>query len=155
MTEHAAATPRIVVGVDGSDASLAALDWALAEGRRRGATVEVVHAYIPMGYDTYLVPTIDPVVYRDAADAVLDVAMEHVATDAPGPTVVRRLVMDGAGPALVELAKGADLLVVSGSGHGHLAELVLGSVSQYVLHHASCPVVLVPVHHDDEVATTS
>ena len=150
MTQRAA-DPRIVVGVDGSEASLDALGWAVEEGRRRGATVEVVHAYVPVGHDPYMVPMIDPAFYRDAAERVLDAAMERVATDAHGPNVVRRLVMDGAGPALVELSVGADLVVVSGSGHGHLAEMVLGSVSQYVLHHATCPVVVVPVHRAERL----
>jgi len=57
--------------------------------------------------------------------------------------VVRPRVVEGqAGPVLVEAAEGADLLVVGNRGHGGLAEALLGSVGQYCVRHASCPVVI-------------
>jgi nucleotide-binding universal stress UspA family protein len=145
MTPHIAPlSRRIVVGVDGSTGSLDALEWALEEGRRRGATVDVVHAYLPPAVDTYFAPTVDPVVFREAGASMLRAAIAHAAPVEGGPKVLAHLVMDSAGPALVERARGADLLVVSSHGHGAFAGMMLGSVSQYVTRHATCPVVVVP-----------
>lgn len=139
------ATPRIVVGVDGSETARRALRWALDEARLRSAAVDVVHAWqmpYPDGYPVraVIVPAAD---LEQAARRVLDAAVGG--SDTAGVKEVEPLlVCDRAAGALLDTAKGADLLVVGSRGRGGFAGLLLGSVSQKVLHHADCPVVIVP-----------
>lgn len=136
---------RIVVGVDGSEPSRAALGWAVGEARLRGAAVDAVHAwtYPVYGYAGGMMPA--PVIDRErlvgAAAAVLDEVCDSV--DAAG-VVVRRLLEEGpAARALLDAAEGASLLVVGSRGHGGFTALLLGSVSQHLAHHAPCPFVIV------------
>ncbi len=138
---------RIVVGVDDSEGSCRALAWAIAEAKVHGARVEAVHVwhfpYVPSGPFVPLpVPGSDMV----EADARLVLTKSIEAVDATGlPEPVEPiLVCDGAVQGLLEAAKGADLLVVGSRGRGGFAGLLLGSVSQQVAQHASCPVVIVP-----------
>ena len=141
------AHPRIVVGVDGSEGAQRALTWAVDEARRRGARVEVVHAwhypYLPTPpFAPPPGPGVDDI--EVAARAVLDKAVDSV--DAHGMVApIERLLTWEAAPAsaLVEASKGADLVVVGSRGRGGFAGLLLGSVGQEVAHHATCPVVIV------------
>ena len=140
---------RIVVGVDGSENSRRALDWALEEARLRQAAVDVVNAWEPpfivgfgtppMGETAY-----EGTAYEDAAQSVLDemTAAAHTA-DLAGP-IEKIAVRGAAAGALLEVAKGADMIVVGSRGRGGFAGLLLGSVSQQVAQHAQCPVVVVP-----------
>jgi len=134
-----------VVGVDGSEGSLAALRWALEEARLRGANLDVVHAW-QYPYVGELAGMAAYAVDRDelegAARDVLRGSIEHA-----GSTTVRVepiLAYGAAASVLLDAAKGADLLVVGSRGRGGFAGLLLGSVSQQCAHHASCPVVIVP-----------
>jgi nucleotide-binding universal stress UspA family protein len=141
---------RIVVGVDGSELGLAALEWAVAEARLRNAIVVAVHAWAfvppPSLTDPGLVPmpagdlAEDLERERDAAQAVLDEATGQVDTD--GVQVETVLVENAAGDALVDAAQGADLVVVGSHGRGGLASALLGSVSGHVVRHAASPVVI-------------
>jgi len=136
---------RVVVGIDGSDGSQRALRWAVEEAGRRGAELEVVHVWhLPYagGYP-YFAGAIDLGVFENDARAILDRAVATVDATAV-PAVEPVLVQGGAAWALVEAAKGADLLVVGSRGRGGFAGLLLGSVSQHVAAHAPCPVVVVP-----------
>jgi nucleotide-binding universal stress UspA family protein len=131
---------RIVVGVDGSMSSSAALDWAARQAELTGAHVEVVMAWEwPMVYGA---PYAFPVEYDPMADAtrVLDEVISHAA--AAHPTVdFRPIVTEGhPAPALVAASKGADLLVVGSRGHGEFAGMLLGSVSEHCVTNAHCPV---------------
>ena len=139
--------PRIVVGVDGSEASLAALRWAVEDAKRKGATVVALYAWhlpavggTPFGADVSAL--LDPDILRDAATAQLDKVMEYARPD-PAVTVERRVVMAGAAHALLTEAEGAEELVVGSRGHGGFAGLLLGSVSLQCAHHARCPVVII------------
>jgi nucleotide-binding universal stress UspA family protein len=147
---------RIVVGVDGSRASKDALSWALAEARLRGDTVIAVHAWTPpypaatVPYPTVAALPEGPVapVGGDMADAMREGGEEVLAqtvsdADAGDVTIEKRLVEGPAASALIEAAKGAELLVVGSRGHGGFTGLLLGSVSQQVANHAPCPVVIV------------
>jgi len=137
--------PRIVVGVDGSETARAALVWAYDEARRRGATVDVVHAWhVPyVGGLPYATAELHADVFEEDARLILDNAVGSA--DATGiPAVERVLVHDSPGRALLGVAKGADLLVVGSRGRGGFTGLLLGSVSQQVVHHADCPVVVIP-----------
>ena len=133
---------RIVVGVDGSSESRRALDWAVDEARRRGATLQVVHAWSIPHADPYLPVMLEPEVFHRGAETVLQEAVSGIGTD-HGPTIETELVCASPAAALLAAADGADLLVVGSHGRGGFTGMLLGSVSQHVLHHATCPVVVV------------
>jgi nucleotide-binding universal stress UspA family protein len=139
--------PRIVVGVDGFESSRAALRWAIGQARLTGAVVEAVTAWhIPAG--TGWVPATDMPDYQDDAFTVLSEAIAEMCTADPDVQVSPRVVEGQAGQVLVAAAEGADLLVVGSRGHGGLAEALLGSVGQYCVHHAPCPVVIMRGKHE-------
>ncbi len=139
---------RIVVGIDGSEGARQALDWALDEGRAHQCAVEVVHAWQPpyvIGYP-YVGTAYDPTTYEELARDTLNQAVHEADTNGLSVPVSRILSMGPAAEVVLNAAKGADLLVVGSRGMGGFRELVLGSVSHHVIHHASCPVVVVPPH---------
>jgi nucleotide-binding universal stress UspA family protein len=135
---------RIVVGIDSSKTSLKALRWALAEAKLRGASLQLVHAFprpelVGMTMVVTL-PSDDEL--REASAQVLSEALESVggAGDVPVTTHV-----GAGGPAsvLVETAHDADLLVIGSRGLGGFRGMLLGSVTQQVIAHAPCPVVVI------------
>jgi nucleotide-binding universal stress UspA family protein len=147
----------IVVGVDGSEASLAALRFAADEARLRGARLTVVHAWIMPVFesvpDPFLVEYSGPIdadpeatinAMRGAAETVIDEAVEALGEGAHGLEIERAVIEDRPERALVDAAEEAELLVVGSRGHGRLHNLVLGSVSHYCVQHARCPVEVVP-----------
>ena len=139
--------PRIVVGVDGFESSKAALRWAIQQARLIEAVVEAVTAWhVPVG--TGWIPTADTPDYQDDALTVLTEAITEMETADPDVQVCPRVVEGRAGQVLVAAAEGADLLVVGAQGHGVLAESLLGSVGQYCVHHAPCPVVIVRAKYE-------
>lgn len=146
----------IVVGVDGSPGSNAALRWAIAEARVRQTPLHAVHAWpFPTAAVGLRFPLIDEDVlssFREAAEQVLDSSLVKLAAEAEGVEVTRSVVEGAAGQVLVESAKGAELLVVGSRGRGSFSELLLGSVSQQCAHHASCPVVIV---HEPRLASAA
>ena len=152
----ATTTPRVVVGIDGSPASMEALHWAFDEARRLGARLVVVHAWhLPM-VDPYLPYSIDVGLFTDAARQVLDAAVSAMPHGPHDPKVEKVLVMDSAAHALLEAADRADLVVVGSHGRGAISELLLGSVSHQVVNRAPCPVVVVrPTPHHTEEAKAS
>ncbi len=132
---------RIVVGVDGSAASISALRWAIRQGRLTGARVDAITAWrYPATFaDPTLIDTND---YEDDARRIVT---QSVTENPSGSEVeVRPLVMFGhPAQVLLDAADGADLLVVGSRGHGGFAEAMLGSVGQHLVHHAPCPVVII------------
>ena len=138
---------RIVVGIDGSKGSDEALRFALAEARLRGVGLRIVcawatptAAYAGMAY----VPTFDlRDVEEEAAQLKLKAAVESLGAD-PGVAVETVALEGHPADTLLAQASGADLLVVGSRGLGGFSSLLLGSVSQQVVHHAPCPVAIVP-----------
>lgn len=131
----------IVVGVDGSPASLQALHWALDQARRTESAVAAVMAWtVPELYD-WPMPTA----------AQLDLATKNwlhdiVRAAVPENELPRiRLRAAGGHPAEVLLnhAKAAELLVVGHRGTGTFTQALLGSTARYCVDHATCPVVVV------------
>ena len=151
---------KIVVGVDGSDASKDALRWAVEDARARGAEVVALHAYeVP-------VPTLDaalatPInlpalvgeVHDDAQQLVAKV-VDEVVGNSVSVDVAPIAVEDAPAKALLDASRDADLLVVGSHGHG-LSGLFLGSVSLECAQHAACPVVIVRGSAQDERPTAS
>ena len=147
----------VVVGVDHSEESLAALRIASSEARRRGARLKVVHAWVMPVFDSvpdpFLVEWSAPVdpdpeatieALRQGAEAVLDRAVSEAGEDLKGIEVEKVVIEDRPERALVDAAAGAELLVIGSHGHGRLHDLVLGSVSHYCTQHAPCEVEIVP-----------
>jgi nucleotide-binding universal stress UspA family protein len=135
---------RITVGVDGSPEADAALLFALEEAQLRRADVEVVLAYSPLPYLAGDVALRHAEATEIEADELLRKAVEPAAANFPGVTVTTRAVLGAAAENLIAAAEGADLLVVGSRGRGGFSGLLLGSVSQQCVHHAPCPVVVVP-----------
>lgn len=132
----------VVVGIDGSDASAAALRAALAEAALREAPVVAVHVWhVPVGeyVSGFPPPPAEVAQLAERARRLLAAAVG----DAPVEGVL--LERDAVGPALVAEAgmRGAGLLVVGCRGLGAVRGLVLGSVSRYCTTHAACPVLVV------------
>ena len=135
----------IVVGVDASQEARAALEWAIAEARLRGAPLRVVHAFAALagaGTPTRVSAEWYPQLEREAEEELREVvAAAPALAELAG---VEEKVMPG-NPAhvLVEESRDAGLLVVGSRGRGGFAGLLLGSVSQQCVQHAHCPVVVV------------
>lgn len=145
--------PRpIVVGVDGSPASKAALRWAVDEAELRGCAVEAIlgrHKDFGMAVGTMpmdMMTGMLPEELRDAQLRVLDEVVGEIETKVEIRTVAAA---QDARRALTKASEHADLLVVGSRGAGPIASALLGSVSTYCVHHASCPVVVL---HDDAAA---
>ncbi|HVM63697.1 MAG TPA: universal stress protein [Acidimicrobiales bacterium] len=140
---------RIVVGVDGSPGSVAALRWAVGLAQETGAEVDAVSAWwLPTGWTEGAwardIPKLGAEMFAATA-ARLDQAVSAATGGTSDPVAVRPCVVEGASAqVLLDASKGADLLVVGSRGRGGFAGLLLGSVSQQCVHHARVPVVVVP-----------
>lgn len=132
---------RIVVGVDGSPACREALRWAAGQAALTGAAVEAVIAWdYPPSYGALgMSAGID---WQANARETLETALEQaVAADAP--TIIRSVQQGHPARVLLDSCAGADLLVVGNRGRGGFTGLLLGSVSDHVVAHAPCPVLVV------------
>ena len=142
MTSTPATSGRIVVGIDGSESSAEALRWAVAQARLTGAEVTAVMSWeLPTSYAWG--PVMDATDWEGDTRTALEESITGT-LDADDAAKVQRSVVRGH-PAhtLLDASAGADLLVVGSRGHGGFAGLLLGSVSQHVIAHASCPVLVV------------
>lgn len=151
--EGARPVRRIVVGVDGSPAAELALARAIAEAKAWGAELTALAA-VPLGasssYLAWQPGAIDhDAVVRDVAVG-LDVVVDRALADEPGVEVHRKVLDGTAAQVLTEISAGVDLVVVGSRGRGGFTGLLLGSTSQAVLHHASCPVLVVTRRARDE-----
>ncbi|ANZ13878.1 universal stress protein UspA-like protein [Streptomyces noursei ATCC 11455] len=145
---------RVVVGVDGSRGSVAALRRGAQEAARHQALLCPVHAWAPPGGEA--ADAVQPAPAdvrahweRDADATLVRACQEAFGTVGNGARMLLRTVRAPAGMALVACAAGdTDVLVVGDGGHGPLHRLLHGSVSRYCLRHAHCPVLL--VHSTDD-----
>jgi nucleotide-binding universal stress UspA family protein len=135
----------IVVGVDGSAGSKAALAFALQEGLARGSSVEVVTTWL-MGPAISDIATATTVEEEEAkAREIQDAALAEVlAGFDERPTISQVVLQNYGGHALVEAAHDAAMLIVGNSRKNLVARALLGSVSEYCVRHAAVPVVVVP-----------
>ena len=145
---------RIVVGVDGSESSAAALRWALADAVGSGAAIDALACWEwPSSAGGFLAYA-DYDLSTPTAEVAASVVAAAVAAVPGAPSVaVKTHVLEGY-PArlLTEWAVGADLLVVGSRGHGTLAGMLLGSVGLHCASHAPCPVVIVRDQPGDTAA---
>jgi nucleotide-binding universal stress UspA family protein len=135
---------RIVVGVDGSDQSRKALAWAYDEAGHHGASLVVLTTWHPASLPmSPPPPDYGDQPRREALELLERFTSELVPKD---PAVdVRTSVEEGKHPAevLIRRSGEADLVVVGSRGHGGFVGMLLGSVSQHLVAHAECPVVVV------------
>ena len=137
----------IVVGIDGSDGSRHALQWAVEEAQIRRAHLIAVHAWhLPAATvgSPYAAAMSDPEAFAEAAADILHDTLAEIDTSGVAEGVDQRVVHAPPAQGLLEAAEGAHLLVVGSRGLGGFKGLLLGSVSQQVAHHATSPVVIVP-----------
>jgi nucleotide-binding universal stress UspA family protein len=135
----------IVVGVDGSAGAAAALTFALAEGRERRCTVQVVTAWLGSGH---LEGTPDSSELAGGRARVQEMQEDVVARCLNEieevPELVRVVVHDYAGRVLIARAAEASMLVVGSGSPSSASPQVLGSVAEYCVRHSPVPVVIIP-----------
>jgi nucleotide-binding universal stress UspA family protein len=132
---------RIVVGIDGSKASLSALEWAVRQADFTHASLEIVAAWewatsfgwsvVPEGYD----PSGD-------AQSMIEPLVATLRSAHPQLVVTAKIVEGHPAPVLIKESIGADLLVVGSRGHGEFVGMLIGSTSEHCVANAACPVVV-------------
>ncbi|GAA0594858.1 universal stress protein [Streptomyces crystallinus] len=135
--------PRLVVGVDGSEASHEALRWAVNHARLIHATVDAVAAYDVPGAAGWSAPAVDADLDEEQARRDLADELVSVLGEAVDVALTSHIVRGNPAEVLIGAAEGAELLVVGSRGRGGFARLLLGSVSLQCAQHAACPVVIV------------
>ena len=136
---------RIVVGVDGSDASVKALRWAVRQAELTGDSVEAVTSweYPAMSWGSMMPGMPEDFDPQALATVALTEALEEALGAEGAEAVSKVVVMGNAAQSLLERAKGANLLVVGARGYSGFKATLLGSVSLHVTQHATCPVTVV------------
>jgi nucleotide-binding universal stress UspA family protein len=140
--DHATGTNRIVVGIDGSEASFGALGWAARQADFTNSLLEIVITWewpTSLGWSVPVPDDFDP---EAEVRQTLQTAVDSVSGAHPGVAVDARAVNGHPAPTLVEASKGADLLVVGSRGHGQFVGMLLGSVSEHCVANAPCPVLV-------------
>ena len=153
MTHH----DVVLVGVDGSPPSLAALDWAAAYAHVHGLGLHLVCAYSVPTFTAAALDggyaALDDTAIADGARAVLDEALARVAPR--GLRTTSAVATGDAAAVLVELSREAAMVVVGTRGRGGFAERLLGTVSSPLPAHAHCPTVVVPYRRDDRTGASA
>ena len=140
-------TEHVVVGVDGSPSSAAALTWASRYARGLGATIRAVLAWhypaaagqAPVG----VAPKSVTAGVERSRDEILEQAIIDAVGTEPGVPIEREIAYGHPAQVLIEESKDADLLVVGSHGHGGFTGMRLGSISAHCVTHAHCPVTVV------------
>lgn len=132
---------RIVVGVDGSESSIAALRYAARLAEAFDAPLEAICTWTYPPFDGPL-PVSGWYPEQDAA-ATLDAAIERAFGDSPPEGLTRKVLVGPAARTLIDLSEHSGMLVLGSRGHGGFVGLLLGSVSAACAEYAHCPVVVV------------
>jgi nucleotide-binding universal stress UspA family protein len=141
----------VVVGTDGSAVAVQAIGHALEEAAGRGVPLVVVRAWTPpAGHHRQPVSDVDLAADKAAARRALAADVDGWRGKFPDVPVEQALRHGGAAAVLTEMSRDALLVVTGARGHGGFAGLRLGSVSQQVLHHAACPVLVVRTPDPDD-----
>jgi nucleotide-binding universal stress UspA family protein len=139
--QSTSASDRVVVGVDGSPASLEALEWALRYSSMTRSAVDVVAAW-DWSVNLSLAPIAPDFAAAMSAEQMLDSLIRRKRAEHPDLQIDGRVVQGDAASVLEDESNGAALLVVATRGHGELIGLLLGSVSEHCATHAQCPVLV-------------
>jgi nucleotide-binding universal stress UspA family protein len=145
---------RIVVGVDGSEAGRRALRWAAGEARARGGTVQAITVWSWDGTGTFAPMATGPAEEKLRAQQVLATDTAPVTLDFPEVTIAADAIEGHPARELTHAARDADLLVLGSHGHNRLHQAVLGSISEECVRQATCPVVVLPVPHQQPAEQT-
>ncbi|MDO5494602.1 MAG: universal stress protein [bacterium] len=145
--------PVILVGVDGSDAGMGALDWAAAAARTHGWAVHLVCAYSLPSFAASTMDggfaAIDESRVRSSADEVLDAAEARLGG---GLTITRSVETGDPTTVLADMSRDAALVVIGKRRGGGLADRILGAVSSALPPHSHCPTVVVPYTEEARVS---
>lgn len=139
----------VVLGVDGSAAGRRAVDFAFAEAALRKAPLVALHSWttwnapMPAPQDASTPYANPPGALAEEEELLLSQALAGARERYPDVVVEHRTERGGAREALIEASRSARLVVVGARGRGGFTGLLLGSVSQALLHHAHCPVAVV------------
>ena len=144
MTEWVAWQGRVVVGVDGSDTSLAAVKWAADEARRRGCGLTLVASISPpvsaAGFGPAYPPALDLLgSLQTEAQSMLD----EVSASVTDVDVMTHVEVGSPSGVLIQASEHAALVVLGSRGRGGFKGLLLGSVGAQVASHTDCPTVVI------------
>ncbi len=145
----------IVVGVDASPSSTAAVRWAAREAAMRHEGLTLVHGAAPLVAGSSTVTWTAPIpadvlrAKQEYSEQLVDDAAQTATDSAGGLQIHREVIAWAPVPALVDLSRDAQLIVVGRRGTGRLPRVPLGSVSTAMIHHAHCPVAVI---HDEAPA---
>ena len=136
---------KIVVGVDGTEGARHAIRWAL-DYAKPADTVVLLHSWeMPVAVQRMTDPTVDPDLVGAKATELVETELDDVGRPAPDGPTIEYDVREGAPVRqLIEAAEDADLIVIGSRGIGGFMGVLVGSVSEAVVHHAPCPVVVIP-----------
>ncbi|MFF4537187.1 universal stress protein [Streptomyces aureus] len=134
---------RVVVGVDGSASSYEALRWALRYAGLVGGAVDAVAVWELPGLYGWSGPAVDMDFDEEESRRRMRAEMAEALGPEAADAVRTRVVHGNAADVLLRAAEGAEILVVGSRGRGGFASALLGSVSQHLAQHATCPVVIV------------
>lgn len=149
MSENAPAEspePTIVVGVDGSPESRAALVWACQEAHLRGSAVTAVAVWNAFPVTTDPMTGLSAWEFPDPEKTTRDTLrtmVKEVGDDFPGVTIHRLVLSGHPAEQLIRLSASASMVVVGAVGHGGFVGMLIGSTSRHVLAHSTCTVVVV------------
>ncbi|MDP9887931.1 universal stress protein [Pseudarthrobacter enclensis] len=147
MSIAGAPIARIVVGVDGSEASVEALRQAQRLATPLGAKVQAVACWeYPQMYSGYVMMGIEG--FEEGARKVLEEAVAQAFGAETPANVTSTLIRSHPREALIDASREADMIVVGRRGHGGFGGLLLGSVSSAIVAHAHCPVLVVHTPED-------
>ncbi|MFF9125450.1 universal stress protein [Streptomyces sp. NPDC014889] len=144
----------VVVGVDGSEPSLRAADWAADEAARRAVPLRVVYASLWERYEgAALARELGKPDDQVEAEEVVAAAARRARARHPDLPISRAAFPEAPEYALVREGKNASALVVGARGRSAVVDLLLGSVSLFVAAHADCPVIVIRGSHDNQART--
>jgi nucleotide-binding universal stress UspA family protein len=133
---------RIVVGIDGSPASLQALGWAAHQAALTTSLLEVVMTWDWPATYGWAMPLPSDFSPSDSVQKTLNEAVTGLRATYPDIEMTTRVEQGHPAPTLIEASKGASLLVVGSRGHGEFVGMLIGSVSEYCATNAHCPVLV-------------
>lgn len=142
--------PAILVGVDGSPSSVAAVEWAARSAALHNLPLGLIHVLAPQVVMTFPETPMPPGYtewQREQGERHLREAVTRAGALAPEQSIEAQTVVGSTVPTLVDMSREAVRLVVGSRGHGRLRRSLLGSVSSSLVRHAHCPVAVIHETH--------